>query len=87
MIDSASVLTIGTAAIAGAIGLELGVVDHLIIDGLQGNGAARAIIAIGLDERAALSVECLCSDIDIATSGAIRFNLGCAVERNVIGCL
>ena len=35
-------------ATAGAIGLKLGVVDNLIIDCLQGNSAARAVIAIGL---------------------------------------
>jgi hypothetical protein len=36
------------AAIAGAIGLELGAVDELVINGLQGNRAAGAVIAIGL---------------------------------------
>ena len=44
------------AAIAGAIGLELGVVDELIIDGLQGNGAAGAVIAIGMDHRSSADV-------------------------------
>ena len=65
---------------ASAVGLERGVIDYLIVNGLEGNGATGAVITIGLDQRSRLKIARCCYCGDDTTSITIGLYLPCYGE-------